>query len=62
LPSGDGVPELSDSDRALFDAAEEMSFNWPEFLPVERIGAGTAQMVLALVLFAGLLAFVHYLF
>ena len=62
LPSEDGIPELSGLDRALVEAAEEMSFNWPEFLPVERIGAGTAQMVLALVLFAGLLAFVHYLF
>jgi hypothetical protein len=49
-------------DRALVEAAEEMSFNWPEFLPVERIGAGVAQMAVALLLFAGLLAFGHFLF
>jgi hypothetical protein len=61
-PSGDGGPELSDLDRALLEAAEEMSFNWPEFLPVERIGERIAQMALALLLFAALLAFGHFLF
>lgn len=61
-PSGYGAPEPSDLDRALVEAAEEMSFNWPEFLPVERIGAGIAQMALGLLLFAGLLAFGHFLF
>ena len=60
--SGDGTPELSGLDRALVEAAEEMSINWPEFLPVERIGAGVAQMVLALLLFAGFLAFCYVLF
>ena len=62
LPSGDGTPELSDLDRALVEAAEEMSFNWPEFLPVERIELGIAEMAVGLLLFAGLLAFGHFLF
>jgi hypothetical protein len=62
VPSGDGAPELSDLDRAMVEAVEEMNFNWPEFLPVERIRAGTAQMALALLLFGGLLAFGHFLF
>jgi hypothetical protein len=53
-PGGEGAPEVSDLDRALL---EEMSFNWPEFLPAERIETGIAQMALGLLLFAGLLAF-----
>ena len=56
-PSGNGAPELSDLDRALVKAAEEMSFDWPDFLPVERIRPGIAQMALGLLLFAGLVAF-----
>jgi hypothetical protein len=55
-PDGEGVPEASDLDRALFD---EMSANLPEFLPVERIEVGIAQMALGLLLFGGLLAFAH---
>ena len=58
-PGGEAVPEVSDLDRALL---EEISFNWPEFLPVERIEAGIAQMVLGLLLFAGLLAFGYFHF
>jgi hypothetical protein len=49
-PSGDDSPALSDLDRALIEAAEEMRFDWPEFLPVERI----TEMALASLLFAGL--------
>jgi hypothetical protein len=60
LPGEDGAPEFSDLDRALVETAEEMDFNWPEFLPVERIELGIAQMTLALLLFAGLLAFIHF--
>jgi len=58
-PGGEAAPEVSDLDRALL---EEISFNWPEFLPVERIEAGIAQMVLGLLLFAGLLAFGYFHF
>jgi hypothetical protein len=57
-PSGDGSPALSDLDRALIEAAEEMSFDWPEFLPVERI----TGMALASLLFAGLVALGHFFF
>jgi len=58
-PCGEGAPEVSDLDRALL---EEMNFDWPEFLPVERIEVGIAQMVVGLLLFAGLLVFSHFLF
>jgi hypothetical protein len=60
LPGEDGVPELSDLDRELVEAAKEMNINWPEFLPVERIGLGIAEASLALLLFVGLLAFSHF--
>ena len=53
-PGEEGTPEVSDLDRALL---EKMSFNWPEFLPVERIEAGIAQTALGLLLLAGLVAF-----
>ena len=53
-PCGEGAPEVSDLDRALL---EEMNFDWPEFLPVERIEAGIAQTALGLLLLAGLVAF-----
>ena len=56
-PSGDEHPALSDLDRALIEAAEEMSFDWPEFLPVERI----TEMALASLLFAGLVVLGRFL-
>ena len=58
-PGEEEIPEVSDLDRALL---EEMGTNWPEFLPVERIEVGIAQMALGLLLFAGLLAFSHFRF
>ena len=58
-PGGEGAPEVSDLDRALL---EEMNFDWPEFLPAERIEVGIAQMAVGLLLFAGLLVFSHFLF
>jgi hypothetical protein len=48
----------SDLDRALVEAAEEMKFDWPEFLPVERIKAGISEIALGCILFAALLTFV----
>ena len=46
-----------DLERALVESAEEMQFNWPRFLPVERIKAGIAEIALGLLLLAGLLSF-----
>jgi hypothetical protein len=56
-PGGEEIPEVSDLDRALL---EEMSTDWPEFLPVERIEVGIAQLALGLLLFAGFVAFGHF--
>ena len=50
-------PVPHDLDRALAEAAEEMDFDWPEFLPVERIKAGITVIVLGFLLLAGLVAF-----
>jgi hypothetical protein len=47
-----------DLDWALVEAAEEMKFDWPEFLPVERIKAGISEIALGCILFAALLTFV----
>ena len=33
----DSLSMLPSLDRALIEAAEEMNFDWPEFLPVKRI-------------------------
>ena len=46
-----------DLERALAEAAEEMDFEWLEFLPVERIKAGTTEIVLGFLLLAVLVAF-----
>jgi hypothetical protein len=43
-------PALSDLDRVLVEAAEEMRFDWPEFLPVERIEPGLIQIAMWLLL------------
>ena len=48
-------PAPHDLDRALAEAAEEMDFDWPEFLPVERIKAGI-KIALGFLLLAGLVA------
>ena len=61
-PRQDPSPALSDLDRALVEAAEEMSFNWPEFLPVERIKTGIGEIALASLLSAGLVALGRFLF
>lgn len=61
-PDEDEFPALSDFDRALIEAAEEMSFNWPEFLPVAGIKAGMTQMAVASLLFAGLVVVGRFLF
>jgi hypothetical protein len=49
-------PELSDLDRALVEAAAEMSFDWPESLPVDGIIIGMLYVGLGCLLFAGLIA------
>jgi len=58
----DGAPVLSQLDRAIIEAGEEMNFDWPEFLPVERITRGIAEMALASLLLAGLVALGHFFF
>jgi hypothetical protein len=50
-----------DLERALAEAAEEMDFDCPEFLPVERIKDGITEIVLGFLLVAGLLAFFSFL-
>jgi len=47
---------LSDLDRAMVEAAAEMSFDWPEFLAVERFRPGITGFAVNTVLVAGLLA------
>jgi uncharacterized protein YjiS (DUF1127 family) len=47
---------LLDLDKALVEAAGEMSFDWPESLPVERIKQGIAELALGSLLFAGVVA------
>jgi hypothetical protein len=42
----------------LVEAAEEMKFDWPEFLPMERIKAGIRDIALGLLLCAALVAFI----
>ena len=39
-PPEDSLSMLPSLDRALIEAAEEMNFDWPEFLAVKRIRAG----------------------
>jgi hypothetical protein len=47
-------PAPYDLDRALVEAAEEMEFDLPEYLPVERIKAGITEIAVGFLLFAGL--------
>ena len=54
-PADSAAP--NDLDRALAEAAEEMDFDWPEFLPMERIKAGITEIALGFLLLAGLVAF-----
>jgi hypothetical protein len=44
-------------DRELVEVSEEMKFDWPEFLPVERIKAGITEIALGLIVFATLIVF-----
>ena len=55
-------PASDDLDRALVKPAEEIEFDWPEFLPVERIRAGIMEIALGFLLFAGLVAFCGFHF
>jgi hypothetical protein len=45
-----------DIHRVLVEAAEEMDFDWPEFLTVERIKNGMAEVALGFLVLAGLTA------
>lgn len=61
-PDVDDSPEPLDLDQALVEAAKEISFDWPEFVPVERIIPGTAELALECLFFAGLAALGTYFF
>jgi hypothetical protein len=54
-PDEDGA-SMIDQQRALVDAAEEMRFDWPKLLPVERIQEGLTEIALCLFLVVGLVA------
>ncbi|HTD14445.1 MAG TPA: hypothetical protein VK673_04665 [Chthoniobacterales bacterium] len=47
----------SDLDRALVEAAEELDFDWPEFLPTERVVKGITEIALGFALVAGIAVF-----
>ena len=42
---------------ALAEASEKLNFDWPHSLPIERIKAGLTEIAVAILLFAGLVAF-----
>jgi hypothetical protein len=48
---------LYDLDRALLEAAEELDFDWPEFLPVERVIWGITEIAVGCALAAGAAVF-----
>jgi hypothetical protein len=50
-------PVPHDLERALAEAAEEMDFDLPGFLPVERIKAGITEIVFGFLVVAGFAAF-----
>jgi hypothetical protein len=39
-----------DSDTAFIELVEKIEIDWPEFLPVERIGPGLVRMAFGLLL------------
>ena len=41
----------------LAEASEKVNFDWPHSLPIERIKAGLTEIAVAILLFAGLVAF-----
>ena len=49
-----GSLALSDLDKALVEAAKEMTFDWPELLSVERIASDIGQIALRGLVAAGL--------
>ena len=48
---------LHDLDRGLLQAAEELDFDWPEFLPVERVIRGITEIALGCSLVTGFATF-----
>jgi hypothetical protein len=40
-------------DRGLVEVSEEVKFDWPGFLPVERIKAGIREIAVGLIVFCG---------
>jgi hypothetical protein len=57
-PSGGGNSLTPlDIHDVLVDASEEVNFDWPDSLAIERIKAGLIEIALAFLLFAGLVTF-----
>ena len=66
LPESEGAiaseaVEQVDLDTALVAMAEEMEFDWPELLPVERIKAGLSKVVFGSGLIVGLIGLLSLL-
>ena len=53
---GNSLTRLNIRD-VLVETSEEVNFEWPDFLAIERIKAGLIEIALALLLFAGLVTF-----
>ena len=54
---GDNSLTPLDNHDILIEVSEEMNFDWPHSLPIERIKAGLTEIALAVLLFVGLVAF-----
>ena len=54
---GDNSLTPLDTHDILIEVSEEMNFDWPHSLPIERIKAGLTETALAILLFVGLVAF-----
>lgn len=55
FPRPDSLAQC-DLDRAFVELVEEIEIDWPEFLPVERIGPGITGIAFGLLLIIGLAA------
>jgi hypothetical protein len=53
---GNSLTRLNIRD-VLVETSEEVNFDWPDSLAIERIKAGLIEIALALLLFAGLVTF-----
>ena len=54
---GDNSLTPLDTHDILIEVSEEVNFDWPHSLAIERIKAGLTEIALAVLLFVGLVAF-----